>query len=246
MPEPFRTITLLVVGIAFAIITGFKSVQRVPAGHLGMLLFLDRVVLHYDKNLSKHEKRRQRTVDKALLKKGKLARYGEPYYFPAGFRKMVPYFNKLEVVDVRSKTLSLGEIQIVSKVTRFSGCKFPDACIPTNVIDPYRWRYRTDNAEERLVAIAKTALADTLREHAPQDGVMSADVVERITFEFLREIYFQFTWTGAKATTLLLGTEVPILDGWLAQAVGDLSTEPHSVERSKKLVATSISAISSR
>jgi hypothetical protein len=246
MPEPIRTIVLLVVAVAFAIVTGFKSVQRVPAGHLGMLLFLDRVVLYYDKNLTKQEKRRQKKVDKALIARGKLARYGKPHDLPPGFRKMVPYFNKIEVVDARSRTFSLGEIQITSTETRFVGCKFPDVRIPTNVTKIYLWKYRTDEVEHRLAAIAKTELAKTLRKYAPADGVMTAEVVELITYEFLKSIYFQFTWTGAKATTLLLGTEVPILDGWLAQAVSESSSEPEMPERSKKLIAGSVTAISSR
>jgi hypothetical protein len=243
MPEPIRTIVLIVAGVIFAIVTGFKSVQRVPAGHLGMLLFLDRVVLYYDDNLTKQEKRRQKAVDKALIARGKLARYGEPRDLPAGFRKMVPYFNKIEVVDARSRTFSLGEIQFASNEARFKGCKFPDVRIPTNVTKIYFWKYRTDEIEHRLAAIAKNELANIQRKYAPEDGVMTTKVVELITYEFLKAIYFQFTWHGAKATNLLLGTELPILEGWLAQAISEPPSEPYASERSKKLAAvTSVTA----
>lgn len=247
MPEPVRTIVLIIAGIIFAIVTGFKSVQRVPAGHLGMLLFLDRVVLYYDKKLTKKEKRRQKKVDKALIARGKLARYGRPHDLPAGFRKMIPYFNKIEVVDARSRTFSLGEIQITSKETRFTGCKFPDVRIPTNVTEIYLWKYRTDEIEHRLVAIAKNELANVLRAHAPADGIVTVEVAHRISYEFLKAIYFQFTWHGAKATNLLPGTELSILDGWLAQAISEPTTEAHSMERRRVIgSAASVTPINSR
>lgn len=243
IPEPYKTIAIIVLGFAFVIVSTFKAVQRVPAGHTGILLFLDKVVLYYDKDLTRKERRRQKKIDKALIKRKKLARYGRPHDRPPGMRKMVPYFNRLEIVDTRSKTYSMGEIQVTSKKERYVGSKFPDVRLPVNVSLTYYWQYRTDNVEQRLVAIAKTELARILRENAPDDGILTPEVVEKISYLFLKAIYLKFDWNGAKATSLLLGTEMPILDGWLAQAVSSLRDAKPPIEDD---VLATVSAISAK
>jgi hypothetical protein len=247
IPEPFKTIAMVACLAVFGIVSGFKAVQRVPAGHTGILLFLDRVVLYYDKSLTKEERRFQKAVDKALIKRKKLARYGRPIDLDPGFRKMVPFFNKIEIVDTRSKTYSLGEIQVISSKERYTGSKFPDVHIPINVLHTYQWKYRTDNIEQRLVAIARTELAKTLRSYVPDDGILTPEIVENISYHFLKAVYFQFAWNGAKATSLLLGTEMPILDGWMPQSVTSLSTDrdtPSLRDSPRLSVAPAIAAAS--
>lgn len=220
MPEPLKYILVSLIALIALGITVFKMLEIVHEGDRGMRTRFKKVVLRYEKGLSKQELAYQKSVDKDLLAANEIARYGRPSSIPPGLASMIPFVNNFVIVDVRAKRICLDDFIVRSGVTPYGGIRLNEVVIYVRITEIYVWSYRYEMPMEYIKDAANAALSRILALYSSED---LAFFEQRIIERFSVAMESHLVNVGARLDSVFLGPKNEMAqEGWLAQAVSEL------------------------
>lgn len=223
MPDPLKYILVAVIALTVLVVTLFKMLEIVNEGNRGMRTRFKKVVLCYEKGLSKQELSYQKSVDKNLLATNEIAQYGRPSSIPPGLASMIPFVNNFVIVDVRIKKVCLDDFIVPSGTTNFGGVKLSQVEIYIKVGQIYVWNYRYEEPLDYIKAAANGELSRILALYTAED---LAIFERRILDRFAEAMRVHLDKVGATLDNTFLGPKNQMAqEGWLAQAVSELPLE---------------------
>lgn len=220
--EPARTYVCIVLAALLGLFTLLKSLKFVPQDHIGMRTRFNKVILRYPKTLSASELDRQKKEDRVLIDQRRPAKYGRPKWIKPGWQILMPWMHNIVTVEILEKTIPLNkQVRLSSDGTLYDGVVLETVTVAVRVVDPYLWKYATDNAQARLTTIGDTHLSPIIDSHSKQEVVDNAASIEEKFLAIVNPLIEEY---GGLAAHLYLGNKLPMAsEGWVAQSIALLS-----------------------
>jgi regulator of protease activity HflC (stomatin/prohibitin superfamily) len=219
--EPVRTYVCIVLLGLLGLFTLLKSLKFVPQDHIGMRTRFNKVILRYPKTLSPMERERQKREDKILIDQRRPAQYGRPKWIKPGWQILMPWMHNIVTVEILEKTIPLNKQVRLSNDTLYDGVVLETVTIAARVVDPYLWKYATDDAQKRLTTVGDTHLSPIIASHSKQEVVDNAASIEEQFLTIVNPLIQEF---GGLIAHLYLGNKLPMAaEGWIAQSIALLS-----------------------
>lgn len=240
-----RALTTVLVIAAIGIWAWIKGVDTIEHDSIGIRTFFKKIPLRYKRFKGKDRKTiaRYKKIDRALVKKGRPAKFGRPDEKAPGFHFMFPGAHKFIMINTLNKTYDLDSFTVLSRLTPFTGVKFEFTCFTVYQGDKYLWLKANVDIEKQLKAICNTELGIILRELG-YEHIMHYDEFttemqglqgtreNKVLTDLLRErVAKKFKKLGAKLVSIDLGQPTPITsEGWVAGAISSLKLNSPAIE----------------
>lgn len=220
--EPARTYVCIALLALLGLFTLLKSLKFVPQDHIGMRTRFNKVILRYPETLSSSERDRQKREDKVLIDQRRPAKYGRPKLIKPGWQILMPWMHNIVTVEILEKTIPLNkQVRLSSDGTLYDGVVLETVTIAARVVDPYLWKYATDNAQMRLTTVGDTHLSPIIASHTKQEVIDNAPSIEEQFLTIVNPLIDEF---GGLVAHLYLGNKLPMAsEGWIAQSIAVLS-----------------------